>query len=120
MPDTCQAPNCDNSLNGKRKDALYCSNTCKLAAYHARKGVVTKRENDFDFCQREGCTNRIPENRRADSKWCSNACRQRVWHEEHKAETQAKRDKNRLEKIKAKEKQKEKEVVEEFIQELMG
>lgn len=120
MPRQCAAPNCENDLNGKRQDAKYCSNACKLNAYHARRGTTTRRERDFEICQRDGCENVIPDNRRADSKWCSNACRQKVWHAEHKDQAQEKRDKARLERIKTKEKQEESKAVEEFIQELMG
>lgn len=120
MPRQCASPKCENDLEGKRIDALYCSNACKLDAYHARRGISTRRERDYKICQRPDCGNTIPDNRRADSKWCSNACRQRVWHEVHKAETQAKRDKARLARLKAQEKKDEKKAVDDFIKELMG
>lgn len=120
MPRQCAAPKCENTLEGKRVDARYCSSACKLDAYHARRGITTRRERDYEICQRAGCDNVIPYDRRADSKWCSNACRQRVWHETHKDETQAKRDKARLAKIAAQAKKEEKKAVDEFIQELIG
>lgn len=120
MPVCCQAPNCENLLNGKRVDAKYCSAACKLAAYHSRTGTVTRRQRDHNMCQREGCGKAIPEHLRADSKYCSNACRQKVYHETHKEEARKRRDKVRFTKIAEKAKKEEKKAVEDFIKELMG
>lgn len=120
MPDICEAPNCENTLNGKRADAKYCSAACKLEAYHARKGIITKRDRDYDICQRDGCDEKIPESARADAKYCSNACRQKVYHKNHEEQEKAKREQVRQKHKERKEKQKDKEAVEEFIQELMG
>mgnify|MGYP003577927167 CR=1 FL=1 len=119
-PKTCQGPNCENDLSGKRSDAIYCSAACKLNAYHDRRGITTKRKRDNSMCQRESCGRSIPENLRADSKYCSNACRQKVWNDTHKDREKRKRDAIAAKKKEEKRKKEEAIEVEKFIQELMG
>lgn len=120
MPRKCEAPTCENPLNGKRVDAKYCSGACKLAAYHARKGTTTKRLHDHSVCQREGCEKHIPSNLRADARYCSNACRQKVWHDANKDRAAKKREEQRLKRLAQKQERTKKEAVDDFIRELMG
>lgn len=120
MPDTCQAPNCENSLQGKRKDALYCSSDCKLKAYHARNGTATKQPREITNCQREGCDNLIPEHTKVTARYCSNSCRQKVYHKNHEHEEKTKREKVRKKHQERKKQAEDKKAVDDFIQELMG
>lgn len=41
--ESCQNPNCENFLIGKRKDAKYCSDICRLAAWHKREDERKER-----------------------------------------------------------------------------
>lgn len=40
MTRSCQRTGCMNVLDGMRRDARYCSNACKTAAYKARTGYT--------------------------------------------------------------------------------
>jgi hypothetical protein len=119
-PGICQGPNCENSLDGKRSDALYCSSDCKLAAYHARHGTTTKQSRQVIVCQREGCENLIPEHTKITACYCSNACRQKVWNDTHKDRERKKREVVSNKRKEAKRKRDEAKEIEKYIQELMG
>lgn len=76
---------CNNRFEAKRRDALYCSDTCKQKAYLIRKGVVPLTEREATamvarhsqqktccYCGRQFWS--FPKGR--PPKFCSDSCRE--------------------------------------------
>jgi hypothetical protein len=95
-----------------------------MAAYRERKGIVTKKEKQYETCQRPGCTNPISPERNAQSKYCSSKCNKAVYNHNHKDEIRKKRlDKDleaRLVRDRIRKEKQSQKIANDFLKELMG
>ena len=111
MQKTCNY--CNGEFDTIRPTSKFCSSRCRTLAYRERHGIITKQDQRYVQCQREGCTNKIDTSKKANAKYCSNACRQKIYNDKTKEREKEKRDL----KLKAK---RDAKAVDDFIQELMG
>lgn len=95
---------CKRLFDSNRPNVKYCCPAHRLYAHRERHGVITKKEKEYSVCQREGCTNEIPDESRSDAMYCSNACNQAVYNKKHAVKLSEARASERARRKKAKEK----------------